>query len=483
MKKSEIVYSVVLIPLDFAALVLAFILAFVLRNNYTLVPPQDIGPLASKIGYTASDISITFAQYLHYISFILPAMLVIFAFTGLYAIRQNEHWFKRIVQIFIGVSIGEFLILLLFLLKKNFFLPRSTVLYSWILGTVFVILGRLILKAIQKYFYSKQIGVIRICVIGDNPAATEIISKLSTPKYSAYRLVDQINSQDLNAIIKKIEMYNLDELIVVNQHFGPAELTSLRNYCLENQLSFNYVPQLLTDLPGSFDILKVGKLPVIEVRATPLEGWGRVNKRLFDVIIASLILIILSPILLIISVLIKVTDPGPLLFKHSRIGRSHRTIKIWKFRTMRFEYCSGNGQADQKFQAMLKANPELEKEWKANFKLKNDFRVTKFGQFLRKTSLDELPQLFNVLKGDLSLVGPRPIVKDEIAKYGSQARILFSLKPGMTGLWQVSGRNDVSYEERINLDSWYIENWSLWQDILILGKTAGAVLRKNSGAY
>ena len=197
-------------------------------------------------------------------------------------------------------------------------------------------------------------------------------------------------------------------------------------------------------------------------------------KRIFDISICSVALIALSPFMLLIAGLIRL-DGGSSLFGHKRLGRNGKTFPCLKFRTMVMG-------ADERLKEHLKNNPEAAEEWNATQKLQNDPRVTRLGKFLRSSSLDELPQLINVLKGDMSLVGPRPIVRNEIEHYNNDIIHYYRVRPGITGLWQVSGRNDVSYAERVQMDSWYVRNWSLWHDIAILCKTFPAVL-KRSGAY
>jgi Undecaprenyl-phosphate galactose phosphotransferase WbaP len=185
--------------------------------------------------------------------------------------------------------------------------------------------------------------------------------------------------------------------------------------------------------------------------------------------------IILSPLILIISILIKLDSPGPIIFKHKRLGLNGKIIEVYKFRSMVVN-------AQEVLQELFAKDPNLKKEFEESFKLKNDPRITRVGAFLRKTSLDEIPQLFNVLKGDLSLVGPRPIVINEIEKYGEYGKYLLRVPPGVTGLWQISGRSDIDYNERVKLDMQYIMNWSLWLDINIIFKTIPAVLKRD-GAY
>lgn len=201
---------------------------------------------------------------------------------------------------------------------------------------------------------------------------------------------------------------------------------------------------------------------------------SRFIKRVIDILGSIILIILLSPLLIFLLFLIK-KDGGKAIYSHTRIGRNGREFKCLKFRSMVIN-------SQEVLKQLLESNSDAKEEWEKDFKLKNDPRVTKIGHFIRRTSLDELPQLFNVLKGDMSLVGPRPIVSEELIRYGDSANYYLMVKPGMTGLWQVSGRNDIDYNIRVNLDSYYVQHWSLWFDIVILFKTIKVVLNK-SGAY
>jgi Undecaprenyl-phosphate galactose phosphotransferase WbaP len=189
--------------------------------------------------------------------------------------------------------------------------------------------------------------------------------------------------------------------------------------------------------------------------------------------------IVASPVILAITVLVAViikgTTKGPAFYGHNRIGKNGKPLKTWKFRTM-------VADADKRLQEILDSNPAARSEWEKNQKLENDPRITPFGKFLRKTSLDELPQLWNIFLGQMSFVGPRPVTEGEINKYGNKGKYILSVKPGLSGMWQISGRSDTGYEERIMLDSYYIQNWSIWLDIWIIIKTIGVVI-KGKGAY
>lgn len=201
---------------------------------------------------------------------------------------------------------------------------------------------------------------------------------------------------------------------------------------------------------------------------------SRVLKRTFDIVGSLSIICALSPLLAFIAYKVK-SDKGPAIYGHERIGKNGKPFKCLKFRSMVIN-------SKEVLEELLQSDPQAKAEWDATFKLKDDPRVTSIGKFLRKTSLDELPQLFNVLRGEMSLVGPRPIINAELERYSEEVDYYLLGKPGMTGLWQVSGRSDVDYETRVYLDAWYVKNWSMWNDIAILFKTIGVVVKKD-GAY
>jgi len=219
----------------------------------------------------------------------------------------------------------------------------------------------------------------------------------------------------------------------------------------------------------------MGKNSGLVIEDKLLQPGAQVTKRIVDIVISATALTLGMPLLLLLAAWVKITSPGPLFFGHERIGRNGRRFKAWKFRSM----CVN---ADEVLEKTLAENPEMQEEWDATQKLKNDPRVSSSGRFLRKTSLDELPQLWNVLVGDMSLVGPRPIVTNEVEKYDEKFDTYLRVTPGITGYWQVSGRNLTSYDRRVELDEYYVRNWSLWFDFYILGRTVKTVLFRE-GAF
>lgn len=214
--------------------------------------------------------------------------------------------------------------------------------------------------------------------------------------------------------------------------------------------------------------------PVPRLGATPpprkirQTRYTRFGKRALDLTIALLLVPLIAPVVLVLALMVR-RDGGAALFGHRRIGRNGKAFKCWKIRTM-------VPDAERRLLAYLRENPEAAAEWARDHKLENDPRITRLGNFLRRSSLDELPQLWNVIRGEMSLVGPRPIVRSELHKYGHARGAYLAMKPGVTGLWQVSGRNDVSYDERIAMDLRYADSMSMGSDLMIIAKTAGAVL-------
>lgn len=218
----------------------------------------------------------------------------------------------------------------------------------------------------------------------------------------------------------------------------------------------------------SYDVM------LLRINNNLAKRTSRFIKRTADIVLSILGLVFLSPLFLYLSWKIR-KDGGQAIYGHQRIGRNGKPFSCLKFRTMVIN-------SDEILQNLFKNEPLAKAEWEKDFKLKDDPRITPLGNFLRRSSLDELPQLWNVLKGEMSLVGPRPIVAEELSRYDEDVDYYFMAKPGMTGLWQVSGRNDVDYQKRVYLDAWYVKNWSLWNDLVILCKTISVVIRR-SGAY
>lgn len=252
-----------------------------------------------------------------------------------------------------------------------------------------------------------------------------------------------------------------DEISRSSQHLLITTLSNFRyNIIIPKMNLLNTISLSIKDINGTLGLATTHNLR---------KWYNMAVKTFLDYLLLLAASGFLVPLFAVISLLVKLSSPGPVFYGHERIGRNGKRIRVWKFRSM-------ITNADEILNAVLEDNPEHRKEWEQSHKLSNDPRVTRIGKFLRKSSLDELPQLFNVILGDMSFIGPRPVTDAETGKYGENFNYIFSVKPGLSGMWQVSGRSDTDYAERVAFDSYYIQNWSIWLDLWLIFKTIGVVL-------
>lgn len=246
-----------------------------------------------------------------------------------------------------------------------------------------------------------------------------------------------------------------------NPHLLLTTLSNFRyNIIIPKMNLINTISLSIKDINGTLGLATTHNLT---------KWYNKAIKTVLDYCILIIGCFLLFPLVGIIATIIKLTSPGPVFYGHERVGRMGKKIKVWKFRSMVIN-------ADEKLEKVLSENPQYRAEWEASHKLRNDPRITPIGAFLRKTSLDELPQLINIFKGDMSFIGPRPVTMEETKKYGENFNYIFSVKPGLSGMWQVSGRSDTDYSERVAFDSYYIQNWSIWLDLWLIFRTIGVVL-------
>ena len=317
-----------------------------------------------------------------------------------------------------------------------------------------------------------RICQIPVVLVGDGPVAKRVESILKNNSYIGLSIKSKFSTRQLHAIIP--EARKLDIKIMLACQDERLFRAQLRDFAAW----FNYIeflPRLeIFPVFGSHAV-SLGQLGGLEMMNRTRMKALRVEKNLIDGVISVIVFLFMLPVMAVIAILVKLTSPGPVLYKAKRLGKKGRPIEVYKFRSM-------YADADERFERLLRENTELAREFKSNFKLRNDPRVTPLGKFLRRTSLDELPQLLNVFKGEMSLVGPRPIVDQEVKYYAGNYEVFSSVKPGITGLWQTSGRSDSSYDERVGFDVYYVLNWSPWMDIWILIRTAFCVITMK-GAY
>ena len=365
---------------------------------------------------------------------------------------------------------------------------RLFVVFAYVFMLLFIFSSRFIVgKILSKAGYL----TIPVLLVGAGKTAELVKKSLDRMPIATYKIIGYVDDNPKSSTIAKeypclgafsdvehvIKDTGVQTVLICAPGLEPKKLVSLINRLQLLVKRVAFVPELF-GLPTS-NITARGMMEeqavVLRVQNNLARKSNRIMKRIFDIVATVCGGILILPILAIVVVLIYLDSPGPIVFGHKRVGQGGKEFPCYKFRSM-------VPNAQEALEVYLKENPAAREEWERDFKLKDDPRVTRIGKFLRKTSLDELPQLWNVLVGDMSLVGPRPIVRDEIVKYGDYINDFYLVPPGITGVWQVSGRSDTTYEERVLMDSWYVHNWSVWIDIVYLLKTVLAVV-KSKGAY
>lgn len=468
---ASLIYNACLIVGDFLALVAAFVAAYILRVK--LDPRPLLEPIPAL-------------PYLGIFLTVLPFWILIFALMGLYNSSIYEKRFKELGRLLVGSFIGLlFLVFWNFISSEPIFPARLVPVYGFTLAFVFLVLFRNLARFIRTALFSYDIGLTHVLIVGNTEMTRELSNTLAGHR-SGYKVVGVVGSKrfvdhahmpvfaSFKQFLEKGEPGTLHGIIQTELYSDEAKNAEILTYAQEHHINYRFVPGNTELFVGNIEVeLFRSSVPVIVVHQTALFGWGRIVKRLSDLILGGLLVIIASPVLLIAALAIKLSDPhGSVFFRQTRLTRFNRTFKVFKFRTVKSAY---NGLSpEEAFRKMGK--PELIDLYrKGGDQIPNDPRFSRFSRFLRKTSLDELPQIFNVIRGDISLVGPRALVPEELALYKKRHAIL-SVKSGMTGLAVVSGRRDINFEERRKLDLYYAQNWSFWLDMTILAKTVRAVL-------
>lgn len=466
-------YSLILIMADFFVLLLAFAAAYVLRVQF------DNRPLLNDI--YASEYFVSFL-------FIIPFWIMIFATLGLY---QASTYNRRLVE-WGKIAVGAFIGILLvigweYVSETSLFPARLVAAYALIASFLLIVFEREILRLTRSILFRSGRGTSRVLIIGDSAATRDIADNLSETHRSGYNIVaiagpkrilppglDVVHFTSVESALKEIEHLNITTIIQTDLYDSSERNQQILGAAQVHHISYSFIPGEAEFYAGKNTVDIFLGYPMISVSQTPLIGWGAIVKRILDLIIV----IVSSPVWLVIlgvlAILQKIFDNGPIFFTNIRLGQYGKKINVYKLRSMKQEY---SGQdAIKIFKAM--GRNDLAEEYAKTRKIVSDPRITRFGRFLRATSLDELPQIINVLRGEMSLVGPRPILPDEKSFYKKRGSLLFSVKPGITGLWQVSGRSSLSFEGRVELELFYAQNWSFWLDIKILFKTISVVLRK-----
>lgn len=419
-----------------------------------------------------------FADYMQAVLVVAAIWIVVFALSGLYAIRGSKKIVPEFYRIISACSTGLMIVVILIFLRRELFDSRFIVLAAWGLSILFLTISRVSVRILQRHLYRHGIGVHNVILVGGSRTSDILMHEFSSHQYSGFAVVKRVRDFSLETaqgLAEFLKMKEVDEVIQSDPNMSKAETLRLFDFADEHHLSFKYAADLLDTRVLKTEVTEITGIPVVEVKKTPLDGWGRIVKRFFDFCGALVLIIILSPLLLISAIIIKLESRGPVFFSRlddgnpvHRIGQGGKPFHYFKFRSM-IDKCNSMRYKELADRNIRKDGPMV--------KIQDDPRVTKFGKFMRRLSIDELPELFLVLKGDMSLVGPRPHLPEEVAKYERHHKKVLTVKPGITGMAQVSGRSDLSFEEEVKLDTYYIENWSLLLDLSLLLRTPWAVLR------
>ena len=486
----------------------AFLLAYTIRVGE---------PILSPTAWTWSE---AFVPYAGILLFAVPVRILMMGYQRAYVYHGAFSYTREAIKIFKAVSVGSLLIIgWAFLFRggfafREFSYSRGVFVLDFLIALAVFAAFHLGVRFVQAQFRRRDINLIPTLVVGTNGEAEKTIRELTEQLELGYRVMgvvetgkpapsavaraaaggfrspvslpritvaeSKLKSQvlgeldDLPYLIRELE---IQEVIITDSTLPSDKLFDVMMQLGRKQkVEFRFAPSLIDVLPQKTSVEQIGVLPMVRLFREPLSDADRFLKRASDIVMSLAAIVLLSPVWLAISLLIKLGSRGPAVFKQERVGMDGRIFLCYKFRTMHSD--SDEGLHREAYLRNIEGIHDSEDPEDAAFgKVKDDPRITKVGRWLRRSSLDELPQLLNVLKGDMSIVGPRPPIPYEVEEYEMRHRRRLDMKPGMTGLWQVSGRSRLSFKEMVRIDIYYIENWSLWLDLKILLLTLPAVLR------
>jgi len=465
-----------LLAVDAATIGLAFWLAYIFRFNLSLAFFQlEVVP------------SFSFYRNLTTV-FLIPLWVIVFAVTGLYRKQNLLGGTQEYAIVFRATTVSFVLVIAAGFLEPDLVIARGWLLLAWLFIFLLVAVARFWMR--RAIYYLRQYGYFLspTVIVGANQEGRWLADQLMTWKTSGLHVVGFVDEKvapgttlfrnlqalgTVDQLDKIIEQYKIEELILATSAISSRNkmLEIFQRYGTNETINVRMSSGLYEIITTGLTVKEFAYVPLVGVNKVRLTGVDETMKLVLDYVIAIPTFIVIAPLLLALAIVIRLDSPGPVVHRRRVMGVNGKQFDAYKFRTM---YVNGD--------EILNAHPRLKAELARNHKLKEDPRITRIGKFLRKYSLDELPQLFNVFKREMSLVGPRMISPKEMEEYNQWGINLLTVKPGITGLWQVSGRSDVSYEERVRLDMYYVRNWTIWLDLQILMQTPWAVF-KGRGAY
>lgn len=452
MKKIQFIFQGLKLPLDFILIIIGGLLAYYLRFTNFFI---NLRPILFNL---------TFKQWLFYIILIALISVFIMAINGLYSTYVKNNLLIEIFRVLFSLTTSFFLFILYGFLARNLFESRFILFSALAISFSLLLIERLLLVIIEMLLYIKNTKFLnQVLIIGENQYSQKLIQYFQDNARYGYKVAKTIKELDLNQIKKIILNCQIDDIILTQSNINQEDVHKLSYLCQEKAINFKYIPTLLQMSLSVNNLEQIKGIALMETKISKLEGWGRTYKRIFDFLMALILLLIVMPIFIIVSFFIKIDSAGPIFAKiPHRVGFRGKTFYMYKFRTMIYN-------AAQLKKNLLKYNERLFAG--PLFKIKNDPRITRFGKILRRTRIDEFPQLINVIKGDMSLVGPRPHEIEEVKKYEPHQKRVLGIKPGITGLAQISGAHNLPFETENKLDLYYITNWSPLLDLKILFQT------------
>ncbi len=467
-------YRVGLILSDVFMLGLGFFLAYEVR-------------FASNFFLFQTAVVPSFPYYTEVVLGLIPLWLLIFNLFGLYDFHYLLGGLDEYKRVFHASMVGLLVVVFVAFIVEDFTIARGWLLLAWFLNFILVTGARFWLRRLVYALRRRGYFLTPTLIVGGNGEARLLAHQLSTWPTSGLNLLGLVSDElptgqrvvrnlyslgTIKELPELIDRYGIEELILASSALSRETIVEIfQGYGFSEQVNIRFSSGLFEIMSTGLRVKELASTPLIEVNQVRLTKVEHFVKMMMDYTLTLSGLFFFAPILVLIAILVKLDSPGPVLYKRRVMGMGGQEFDAFKFRTMRVD-------GDQ----ILAQYPDLQAKLAIEHKLVDDPRITRVGRFLRRFSLDEIPQLFNVLLGQMSLVGPRMISPPELAAYGQWEMNLLTVKPGLTGLWQISGRSDLAYDDRVKLDMHYIRNYSIWLDVFIIWRTIPAVLR-GRGAY
>ncbi|HYP26188.1 MAG TPA: sugar transferase [Blastocatellia bacterium] len=490
-----------LLLVDLVISILAFVLAYKLRQGIPIFTwaRKSVLPTGLAPDFQAYSVILLFVPFVKF--FALRRY-------GLYKLRGEFSFSGDLVRV-AKASTMSFLVLVLiaFLFRQGFSISNGQLIYldysysrllfvyDWLISMFLFWVVRCVVRAVQVACRSLERNLIPTIVVGCGEMAQVCIAEMSEKPRLGYKLVGVVtarSNEDPSPIRKYrvrvlgafdnlpdlVKRYGVEEVLITDTRIHPRKMFEVLMECgRDHHIKYRVIPNLFDCLPGKTEIATIGTLPMIKLYEEPLRGPQRMVKRGLDILVALAILLVTWPFWVALAILIKLESEGPVFLKQERVGMDGKMFLMYKFRSMRRE---ADDRVHRELMAKMISGEEANQgtsEEPIYGKIKDDPRLTRIGGWMRRYSIDELPQVLNVMIGEMSVVGPRPPIPYEVRHYKDWHRTRFHVKPGITGLWQVSGRNRLHFEEMVRLDIFYLENWSPWLDLKIMFKTIPVVLK------